>query len=549
MSPHDHGMPPAADTAITPDASIWAGLSDSQRRIVLELLRRGRMSRAGLMERVGISAGSVTRLSTPLLDAGVLQAITEQVRATGRPQSHLTVDANLEHLIGVALSGDRLIAVLTDLRLTVLTTTRREVTDHRPDAVVALLAQAVEDLRSQAHDGHGTPVPVTGLGLTLGGSSRDGRVVDEAVFLGWHGVPLAAAVQARTGVSTLVGNDLVAMSEQELWFGAGREHERFCLVTVGTGIGYGLVVNGEVISSPDSELGLMGMVPVPDGARPPVSSPAMSCLTDAALERFTTLKVVGIDRDPEAIALASAKSFPQPTRRREGVEGDEALTSWVRGELPSSPSREAASGTALRSASLAPRRSVSESVLQEDRAPAVSAADADEGAAGDMVSVVVSAEAGPAVSWADVAERAAARWAPSRASRSINGSCAARDSPVSEAALELSAPLEALRAPSTTERGAATTEAEERRPVRVTRVCSISAIRRRSRRSAAAEASAARRPATIETPSRAVGSRAGHHGRAVTKPNTQAPSDTPSRTQATIPRCEAATRRRSRPWA
>lgn len=306
MSPHDHGMPPAADTAITPDASIWAGLSDSQRRIVLELLRRGRMSRAGLMERVGISAGSVTRLSTPLLDAGVLQAITEQVRATGRPQSHLTVDANLEHLIGVALSGDRLIAVLTDLRLTVLTTTRREVTDHRPDAVVALLAQAVEDLRSQAHNGHGTPVPVTGLGLTLGGSSRDGRVVDEAVFLGWHGVPLAAAVQARTGVSTLVGNDLVAMSEQELWFGAGREHERFCLVTVGTGIGYGLVVNGEVISSPDSELGLMGMVPVPDGARPPVSSPAMSCLTDAALERAWAerLAAAGRSRDPNRQAGA-----------------------------------------------------------------------------------------------------------------------------------------------------------------------------------------------------------------------------------------------------
>ena len=111
------------------------------------------------------------------------------------------------------------------------------------------------------------------------------------------------------------------------------------------------------------------------------------------------------------------------------------------------------------------------------------------------------------------------------------------------------AALAPLRAPSTTERGAATTEADERRPVRVTRVCSSSAMRRRSRRSAAAEASAARRPATIEVPSSAVGSRAGHHGSAVTRPSTQAPSETPSRTLATIPRCEAATRRRSRPWA
>ena len=161
------------------------------------------------------------------------------------------------------------------------------------------------------------------------------------------------------------------------------------------------------------------------------------------------------------------------------------------------------------------------------------------------------------------AVRTADRWAPSRARRSMKESCAPESPAAStdsadtadtagDAALALTAltaPLEALRGPSTTERGAATTEAEERRPVRVTRVCSSSAMRRRSRRSAAAEARAARRPATIEAPSRAEGSRAGHHGSAVTRPSTQAPSETPSRTLATIPRCEAATRRRSRPWA
>ncbi|WP_366180288.1 ROK family transcriptional regulator [Actinomyces timonensis] len=270
-----HAAPPTAPGA-------WSGLSGTQRRIALELLRHGRMSRADLMERVRISAGSITRLTSPMLESGTLLAAAERVSATGRPQSHLEVDAGAERLVGVTLSGRHLTAVLTDLRLTVLASTRLEITDHAPEAVVALLARAVGDLRSRLTD-DGTPV--TGLGLTLGGSSRDGRAVDEAVFLGWHGVRLAEAVEAATGIPTLVGNDLTAMTERELWFGAGREHERFSLVTVGAGIGYGLVVNGSVVSSPDAQLGLMGMVPVPDGGFPPVSSPAMACLTDAALER------------------------------------------------------------------------------------------------------------------------------------------------------------------------------------------------------------------------------------------------------------------------
>ncbi len=297
------GAPTGARAAVPTAPGAWSGLSVTQRRIALELLRHGRMSRASLMGRVGISAGSITRLTSPMLESGTLLATAEQVSATGRPQSHLEVDAGAERLVGVTLSGRHLTAVLTDLRLTVLASTRLEVTDHAPEAVVALLARAVGDLRSRlAQDG----APVTGLGLTLGGSSRDGRTVDEAVFLGWHGVRLAEAVEAATGIPTLVGNDLAAMTEQELWFGAGREHERFSLVTVGAGIGHGLVVGGSVISSPDAQLGLAGMVPVPDGAHPPVSSPAMACLTDAALERAWSQRLAaGRHRSPDRGARAA----------------------------------------------------------------------------------------------------------------------------------------------------------------------------------------------------------------------------------------------------
>lgn len=272
--------PPAGGGPTAP-APPWAELSGTQRAIVLALLRHGRLSRPQIMSLVGISPGSVTRLTAPLVEQGLLTTRPERASGAGRPPSPLELRADAESLVGVSVSARTLTAVLTDLRLNVLETARRPLPGHDPRRAAGLLADVVGELLARRP---AAPAPSC-LGLSLGGTSRDGRTVDEAVFLGWHGVPLAAAIEARTGLPTRVGNDLTALTQHEAWFGAGRDHERFALVTVGAGVGYGLVVDGGVITSPDAELGLLGTIPVPDGARPPVASPAMDCLTDTALER------------------------------------------------------------------------------------------------------------------------------------------------------------------------------------------------------------------------------------------------------------------------
>ena len=272
--------PPAGGGPTVP-ASPWAELSGTQRAIVLALLRHGRLSRPQIMGLVGISPGSVTRLTAPLIEQGLLITRPERASGAGRPPSPLELRADAESLVGASLTARTLTAVLTDLRLNVLETARRPLPGHDPRRVTDLLADVVGELLARRP---AAPAPSC-LGLSLGGTSRDGRTVDEAVFLGWHGVPLAAAIEARTGLPTRVGNDLTALTQHEAWFGAGRDHERLSLVTVGAGVGYGLVVDGGVITSPDAELGLLGTIPVPDGARPPVASPAMDCLTDTALER------------------------------------------------------------------------------------------------------------------------------------------------------------------------------------------------------------------------------------------------------------------------
>ena len=259
----------------------WAGLSDTQRTIVLALLRHGRLSRPEIMGIVGISPGSITRLTAPLVDCGLLIARTERPTGMGRPQSPLEVRAEAETMIGVNLSGEALTAVLTDLHLNVLATTRRALPGHAPADAVTALADAATELSRSGPD---APAPSC-AGVSLGGATTAGRTVADAAFLGWNQVPLAELVEERLHAPTTVGNDLVALTLQEAWFGAGREHDRLALLTVGAGVGLGLVVDGEVVTTPDAELGLIGGVPVPDGGRPATSLPAMDCLTSPAIER------------------------------------------------------------------------------------------------------------------------------------------------------------------------------------------------------------------------------------------------------------------------
>ena len=142
----DSNAPAGIESHKTP----WTALSDTQREIVLALLRHGRLLRPDLMRLVGISPGSVTRLTTPLVEAGLLTVHTQQVADTGRPQSPLEVRADAESVVGVGLSTSLLTAVLTDLRLGVLATVRRPLPGHSPAEITGELTAALAELAAAA---------------------------------------------------------------------------------------------------------------------------------------------------------------------------------------------------------------------------------------------------------------------------------------------------------------------------------------------------------------------------------------------------------------
>jgi predicted NBD/HSP70 family sugar kinase len=234
----------------------WTPHSGAAHDVALEVLINGPISRAQIARRLDLSAGSLTRLSQPLIEAGLIVEVGERSSGhAGRPSRLLDVVPESRHFVGLKLTGDSVLGVVTDLRANVVASGARPLRSREPDAVVADVAELVGELRPHVDS-------VTSVGLGIGGLVAPGGLVASAPFLEWENVELAALLERAVGLPVAVANDLTAFTEYERWFGGGRNLDRFAVITLGAGIGYGLVAGGHVVDSTDAGLGLIGHWPI-----------------------------------------------------------------------------------------------------------------------------------------------------------------------------------------------------------------------------------------------------------------------------------------------
>ena len=226
-------------------------------RALLSLISVGAMSRGDLGERLGLSPATTTRTVRPLIEAGLIEEQPPvEVGGPGRPTRLLAVVPNSATVAGIKLTADRLYAVLTDPLGEVLIDDSLPLIETDAESVTSLIASVV--MRLAERSGRRPDA----IGISLGAAVVGRRTVVVAAFLGWRDVPLAAMITEATGLPCAVANDVRAFAYAEAWFGAGRGKSPFALVTLGAGIGCGIVVGGEILSGAKGAAGSVGHLPV-----------------------------------------------------------------------------------------------------------------------------------------------------------------------------------------------------------------------------------------------------------------------------------------------
>ncbi|WP_128429615.1 ROK family transcriptional regulator [Streptomyces cyaneus] len=277
-------------------------------QIFTTVLSHGPLTRLEVARRAGLSPAAVTKAVRPLIEAGYLvEDVDEPARpALGRPANPVRVDGGRALFIGVKVTGDEIIAVLTDLCCRIRVARHVPLPDREPKGVLASVAELAGELLAEAGD---LGVAVLGLGIAVSGDvDRGAGVVRYSPFLEWRDVPLAELAAATTGLPVTVDNDVRALTVAEQWFGAGVGLSDFAVVTVGAGIGCGLVVHGRVVAGAHGVAGEIGHVTV-DPSGPPCHCGNRGCVEaiagDAAIVRqIREATGVAVADTAEAVALA-----------------------------------------------------------------------------------------------------------------------------------------------------------------------------------------------------------------------------------------------------
>lgn len=163
--------------------------------------------------------------------------------------------------IGVDIGGTKIALGVVTPDGEVVARTRRETQPSRPDEIVGAVADGIAELRRD-HE-------VVAVGVAAAGYIDAARsTVMFAPNLAWRDNPLRAQVEAEVDVPVVIENDANAAAWGEFQFGAGRDFDDMLMLTVGTGLGGGLVINRRLVRGAHGVAAEFGHArAVPDGLR------------------------------------------------------------------------------------------------------------------------------------------------------------------------------------------------------------------------------------------------------------------------------------------
>jgi N-acetylglucosamine repressor len=241
-------------------------IRDINRTLLLNLVReRGGASRAELARVSGLSPSTVTSITASLLADGFLleadgaSPTALRPASVGRPATNLRVNEAAGHVVGVKVTADHLAATITDLAATPLAAVSADRGhDDRPESVAAQFSALVDRCVAAA----GTErKSLLGLGIGVPGivDPLTGRVAGSPL-IDWGHLDLVGILETSLDLPVHIDNDVNTLTVAEQLFGAGRGLADFVVVTIGLGIGMGIVVRGNIYRGASGGAGELGHV-------------------------------------------------------------------------------------------------------------------------------------------------------------------------------------------------------------------------------------------------------------------------------------------------
>jgi glucokinase-like ROK family protein len=241
---------------------VRAASGDHSLADVLHVIRvDGARSRAEVMDATGLTRAVATQRIAELADSGLIVPDGTAPSTGGRPPRHVRFAADAGTLLVADLGATSIDVALTDLGGTVLAHLGEpaDVSDG-PVKVLGRLEQLFTRLVARRRSD--PAVRAIGIGVPGPVEFGSGLPVSPPIMPGWDGYPIRDRFTARFGVPVWVDNDVNVMALGEWRHGIARGHDNVVYVKVGTGIGAGLISDGQLHRGSQGAAGDIGHIQV-----------------------------------------------------------------------------------------------------------------------------------------------------------------------------------------------------------------------------------------------------------------------------------------------
>jgi predicted NBD/HSP70 family sugar kinase len=262
-----------------------------QTAVLAALGRSGPLSRAQLARELGVSAATITNVTRRLLVMGLIREVDLIPSGGGRPGRRVALAVETGYAIGVKVRADQVTGVVVGLDGGISERFSAGYAASEPDA-----ADRLADVLRRYVDQPARKILGVGIGVPGIVDLADDGAIDSPM-LGWAGVRLGMDLEDALHVPVLVDNDVNTVAIAERLYGRGRDVPNFLVVTIGRGIGLGVIIDGRLYRGRSGGAGEFGHWPLSD------DGPSCDCGHRGCLEAYIGEK--GLVAAARSVGVAS----------------------------------------------------------------------------------------------------------------------------------------------------------------------------------------------------------------------------------------------------
>lgn len=232
--------------------------------IILKIIReKGPVSRADIAKITGLNPATVSNNVNTLLESGIVVETGSGESSGGRKPILLQLNAGAFHVIGVDMGMSKVMTAVTDLEGNVI----KKVTLYFEDKstrkyIIDRIKQSIYDIMSESGFEGSSYI---GIGIGVHGlvDPENGISIYAPAF-NWRNVNIKEIMEEEFNLPVYIDNDARVMALGERWFGAAQNVDNFILINVGSGVGSGIMINGELYRGATFGAGEVGHICIAD---------------------------------------------------------------------------------------------------------------------------------------------------------------------------------------------------------------------------------------------------------------------------------------------